>query len=77
MGNRLGEQTIVFNNKPSIIGNYSIVGEKEGNGNLKEYFHYILKNDTFGEKTYELAERKMIEHAILNALDSAGLRTSD
>ena len=42
MKNKLGEQTIVFNNKPRIIGNYSIVGEKEGNGPFKEYFHYIL-----------------------------------
>ena len=77
MGKRLGKQTIEFTNRPKIIGNYSIVGEKEGNGNLKEYFDYVLKNDTFGEKTYENAERKMIEHAILNALDKAGLRTSD
>ena len=77
MGNRMGKQTIMFDSEPSIIGNYSIVGEKEGNGNLKDYFHYVLKNDTFGEKTFENAERKMIEHSILNALDSAGLRTSD
>ena len=77
MGKRLGKQTIEFTNRPKIIGNYTIVGEKEGNGNFKEYYDYILKNDTFGEKTFENAERKLIEHAILNALDKAGLRTSD
>ncbi|MBE5757311.1 MAG: stage V sporulation protein AD [Clostridiales bacterium] len=74
---RMGNQTIEFLSKPKIIGNYSIVGEKEGNGNLKDYFDYVLKNDTFGEKTYENCERKMIEHAILNALDKSGLRTAD
>lgn len=77
MGKRLGKQTILFTSAPKIIGNYSIVGEKEGNGNFKDYFDYILKDDTFGEKTYENAERKMIEHSILNALDKAGLRTKD
>ena len=77
MGKRLGEQTVEFINRPKIVGNYSIVGQKEGNGTLKEYFDYIIKDDMFGEKTYENAERKMIEHAILNALDKAGLRTLD
>ena len=77
MGKRFGKQTISFSNCPNIIGNYSIVGQKEGNGNIKEYFDYVLKDDLFGEKTFEKAERKMIEHAILNALDGAGLRTKD
>lgn len=77
MGKRLGKQTISFSKCPNVIGNYSIVGQKEGNGNLKNYFDYVLKDDLFGEKTFEKAERKMIEHAILNALDGAGLRTKD
>lgn len=73
----MGKQTISFSKCPNVIGNYSIVGQKEGNGNLKNYFDYVLKDDLFGEKTFEKAERKMIEHAILNALDGAGLRTKD
>ena len=77
MGKRMGKQTISFSKCPNVIGNYSIVGQKEGNGNLKNYFDYVLKDDLFGEKTFEKAERKMIEHAILNALDGAGLRTKD
>ena len=77
MGKRLGKQTVSFSKCPNVIGNYSIVGQKEGNGNLKNYFDYVLKDDLFGEKTFEKAERKMIEHAILNALDGAGLRTKD
>ena len=77
MGKRQGDQTIIFTNSPKIIGNYSIVGEKEGNSNFKEYFDYILKDDLFGEKSFESAERKMLEYAILNALDVAGLKTRD
>ena len=77
MGKRLGKQTICFTNKPKIIGNYSIVGEKEGCGNFKDYFDYILKDDLFGEKTFESAERKMLEQSVINALDIAGLKTTE
>ena len=77
MGKRLGKQTICFTNKPKIIGNYSIVGEKEGCGNFKDYFGYILKDDLFGEKTFESAERKMLEQSVINALDIAGLKTTE
>lgn len=77
MGKKLGRQTIQFTNPAKIIGNYAIVGEKEGNGNFKDYFDYVLKDDTFGEKSYEKAERKLLEHAIINALDKAGIKTKD
>lgn len=77
MGKRMGKQTISFDNSVNIIGNYSIVGEKEGNGSFKNYFDYILKDDTFGEKSYERAERKLLEHAIINSIDRCGLKTSD
>lgn len=77
MGKRLGKQTILFTNTAKIIGDYSIVGEKEGNGTFGKYYDYILKDDTFGEKTFESAERKMIEFAIANALDKAGVKSKD
>ena len=77
MGVKIGSQTIGFINKPKILTGYSIVGEKEGNGNLKDYFDYVLKNDTFGEKTFEKAERKLFEHAITSAVDKAGIRMVD
>lgn len=72
-----GSQTITFKNKPKIIGEYSVAGEKEGFGNFKEYFDYVLKDDKFGEKTFEKAERKIIEHAIFKAIDSANLAVKD
>lgn len=77
MGKKLGKQTIEFTNNPGIKGNYTIVGEKEGCGNFKDYFDYVLKDDTFGEKSYELAERKLLEHSIINALDRAGVKKTD
>ena len=69
-------KTIILKNKPKIKGYYSIVGNKEGEGNFGEYFHYVLKDDRFGEKTYEHTERKMLEQAIFNAVQKSNLRTS-
>lgn len=72
-----GNQTIVFKNKPKIIGHYSTAGEKEGYGNFKEYFDYVLKDDKFGEDTFEKAERKIVQHTITKAIDSANLSVSN
>ncbi len=77
MGEHLKNQTIIFKNKPRIIGNYSIVGPKEGKGPFGKMFDYVMKNDFFGEETYEKAERKMLEHAIFGATDKALLQHGD
>ena len=70
-------QTVVFTNRPKIRGYYSIVGKKEGEGNFKDYFDYILKDDKFGEKTYEHTERKILEQAVFQAVQNSNLKTSD
>ena len=71
------EQTIVLKRQPRIIGSYTIVGPKEGQGNFGPYFDYVMKNDYFGERTYEKAERKMLESAITGALENAKLSAKD
>lgn len=68
-----GNQTIFFKNKPKIISGYSIVGPKEGRGPFGKEFDYVMKNDRFEEKSFEIAERKMLEHAILGAIEKSGL----
>ena len=74
---KIDSQTVFFKNKPRIIGNYSIVGPKEGKGSLKNYFDYIMKDDLFGEKTYEKAERKMVEQAVMGAVYNANITPKD
>lgn len=69
--------TIFFKNYPKIIGHYSIVGQKEGDGNFKEYFDEILKDDLLNEKSYELAERKILQRTISGATKSAKLEKDD
>lgn len=74
---KVDSQTVFFKNKPHIIGSYAIVGPKEGLGSLKDYFDYIMKDDLFGENTYERAERKMVEQAVMGAVGNAGITAEE
>ena len=58
------KQTFIFNNKPSIMSTYSIVGKKEGNTELGNLFDFVLNDDRFGESSFEKAECKMLSQAI-------------
>jgi len=69
-------ETIVFKNKPKIVSAYAIVGPKEGKSPFAPFFDYVMKHDDFGEKSYELAERKMIEHAVLGAIEKSKIDPS-
>ena len=71
------EQTIILKNGPKIIGAYSIVGPKEGLGNFGKYFDYVMKNDYFGQSTFEKAERKMLETAVIGVIEKAKLSPKD
>lgn len=67
--NRIGNSTIVFKNKPRIESYYSMVGQKEAKGPFKKYFDYILNDDLCGKKSFELAEREILERTIIGAID--------
>lgn len=61
---RLGKQTIKFNNPPSILECASIVGPKEAEGPLAKYFDQTLEDEFWGEKTWEKAESKIIKETV-------------
>ncbi len=68
-----GKQTVLFSNPPRIISSAAIVGDMEGAGPLGTYFDAVLKDDTWGESSWEKAERKMFESAVRTALLKTGL----
>ena len=53
------------------------VGTKEGQGPLGSYFDYIARENRFGKKTWEQAERRMVELACDAALSKTGLTPSN
>ena len=74
---RVGEQTIKFENPPKIIATYSIVGPKEGEGPIFEYFDEVLSDDLMGKKTFEKAESELMYSAIRGVLDKGDLKEAD
>lgn len=61
-------RTITFSNPPYIVGNMSVVGQKEGQGPLRDYFDIIYSDDKIKEKTFEKAETVMLKNAIDGAI---------
>ena len=74
---RIGQRTIKLNNLPTIIAASSIVGLKEGEGPLKDKFDLILTDNLYGEKTWELAESKMVQSVMDMNVKKANKKLSD
>lgn len=70
-------QTIIFKTRPKIVSVSSIAGTKESEGIIGKYADTLLKDDMFGETTYERAECKMLIHVIDGAIKKGGLRRED
>ena len=76
-GKRMGGQTLVFSNPGTVISSGTIAGPLEGKGPIGGHFDTVLKEDTWGEDSWEKAERKMFERAVRTAMDKAELKPSD
>ncbi|AGF54675.1 MULTISPECIES: stage V sporulation protein AD [Clostridium] len=77
LNKKVGSQTVKLANPPKIIATYSIVGPKEGQGPLREYFDEILNDDTLGKESFEKAESQMMFTAISETLKIAKLKETD
>ena len=73
----MGKHTIIFNNAPRINITYTIAGPKESEGPLGQNYNLALKDDRFGEKTYEKAERKMLERVVEEIIDKSTLKREE
>lgn len=74
---KLGKQTVKFQNPPSILSTYTIVGPKEGEGPLNQYFDLILEDDKWGQESFEKSESKILEETIKGALTEGNLTIQD
>lgn len=77
MGNKSGRQSINFSQPPVITSAANIVGPEEGEGPLVSYFDWILDDVLFGEKSWEMAERKILEESAKLALQKINLQPQD
>ncbi len=70
--NHHGRQTMIFPNQPSIHSYASIVGKKEGQGPLANFFDLIGNDTKFGQKSWEKAESQLQLLALDTALKKGG-----
>lgn len=70
---RIGCQTIELKNRPKIVAATSVVGPKEGDGPLSNYFDIILKDDKNGKETYEQAESSILYTSIIESIKKGNL----
>ena len=77
MEKHIGKQTVRFANPPSITATASIVGPKEGEGPLAEYFDVISNDALFGTDSWEKAESEMSRQTITMAIKKAGMQSAD
>ena len=72
-----GKQSIEFESPPYIVNYASIVGKKEGEGPLGDYFDQIENDPLLGMQNWEQAESELQKRAVQMALSKAELKTKD
>ena len=77
MGKRIGKNTIELTEKPIIKSYASVVGKKEGEGPLKDWFTKIYYDTKAGQDTWEKSENQFQKEAVSLALNKAELHPED
>ncbi|GAB6139153.1 stage V sporulation protein AD [Halanaerobaculum tunisiense] len=72
-----GKQSIKYDNAPQVIAADSIVGSKENQGPLGEYFEQVIPDGYDGQDTWEQAQIKMTNDVLNNVLQKAKLAKPD
>lgn len=77
MAKKIGTQTFMLSNPVCIASTAAVVGQKEGEGPLKEYFDYISDDSYFGESSWEKAESTMLKRCFSLACDKGKIAASE
>ena len=74
MGKMIGQQSVLFQHPPRIIGEGCVVGPKEGEGPLGSYFDKIWKDEKEGADSWEKAESQLATESLQIAMRKAGVK---
>jgi len=72
-----GKASILFADPPYILTSSSVVGKKEGEGPLGQYFDQIEADSMLGKKTWEEAESELQTRAAGKLLEKSGLKREE
>lgn len=70
---KLGEQTWKFSGQTRLLASAAVVGPKEGEGPLADFFDKIYSDLYAGQDSWEKAELHLMQDAIAIALEKGGL----
>jgi stage V sporulation protein AD len=68
-----GHQSWLFRNRPVILAEATVVGPEEGNGPLGREFDIVHGDTVLEQKSWEQAEKTMLEEAAKLAIENAKL----
>lgn len=74
---KIGKCSMEFDNKPLISASASVVGQKEGEGPLGEYFDRVIDDPMAGQNTWEEAESEMQRQLVDELLIKSGLQAKE
>lgn len=77
LAKRIGNRTILLDNRPSFVGWGSVVGKKEHEGPLGQEFDAFDCDNRFGEESFEKAESRLQKIAVETALRKCGKNEKD
>ena len=70
---KIGKQSFLLGNPPTITAWASVAGKKEAEGPLGKHFDITQNDSYFGAKTWEQAEKKMQQLALNKLCEKAGI----
>lgn len=75
--NKLGKHTLQLTTPPTILETAAIVGPKESNGPLAEYFDKCIEDEFWGEDSWEKTESKFVKETVNTVLEKSGVAGKD
>jgi stage V sporulation protein AD len=74
---KIGNQSFALANPVNIVSTACIVGPKEKDGPLSEFFDQALEDEFWGENSWEKAESKFIKETVNLAVSKSGIAQKD
>ena len=74
---KVGNQSYILENPVNILETASIVGPKEKDGPLHDFFNKSLEDEFCGEKSWEKAQSKLVKETMNLAISKSGIPNSN
>ena len=74
---RIGQQTVRLEHPPQVLAGAAVVGQKEGQGPLMQWFDQISDDPYFGQASWEQGESAMLNRCFSLCCDKAHVTPSE